>query len=509
MPPHSNAETHELRLRLQEQEERLRLALQAASLGTWEHVPSSHATYWDTRSKAIFGLEATEELGFEAYVSAIHAEDRDRVFTGMSKATDPAGSGECSLEYRIITRSGAERWVEAHGRCTFEGGVPQRINGTLLDITERKQAEQAIADAARRKDEFLALLGHELRNPLAPIRTALDLMRIRYPDHAVKEREVIDRQVQHMLRLVDDLLDLGRLTGGSLTLKREPRRLLTELQRAVEVASPLFEAKRHRLSLEVPGDLFVLVDAVRFTQIIANLLNNAAKFTPAGGQVRVVARGDGTGVTLEVSDDGAGLEPHQLQRIFEPFVQARRDDSSSHGGLGLGLSLVRDLVRMHEGSVEARSDGLGKGSTFVLRLPSVPPPLEVSDASSGVHAPPAEGLRILVVDDNEDAVEMMVLLLKSRGHTVYAAGDGLAALKLASEVDPDVAVLDLGLPIMDGYELASRLKEQRAPRPLRLIAITGYGQPEDRARTKAAGFELHLVKPVDLQRLEAALSSDR
>ena len=501
----SSAEAKELRLRLQEQEERLRLALQAASLGTWEHVPSTHATYWDSRSKAIFGLEAVEELGFEAFVAAIQPEDREMVFAGMGKASDPAGSGECSLQYRISTRSGAERWVEAHGRCTFLDGVAQRINGTLLDITERKQAEEAIREAARRKDEFLALLGHELRNPLAPIRTALDLMRVRYPEHAVKEREVIERQVQHMMRLVDDLLDLARLSSGSLNLKREPCELLSELQRAIEVASPLFEAKQHRLELDVPGGLFVLVDAVRFTQIVANLLNNAAKFTPSAGRIRLRAKADGAKVTIEVSDDGAGLEPHQLRRIFEPFVQARREDGIAQGGLGLGLSLVRDLVVMHDGTVEAQSDGLGKGSRFVIELPLTQPPVESAKTASGLHEKPTKGLRILVVDDNEDATEMMLLLLKDRGHMVRGANDGLSALAIAAELDPDVAVLDLGLPIMDGYELAARLKEACAPRSIRLIAITGYGQPEDRARTRAAGFELHLVKPVDLQKLEAAL----
>jgi CheY-like chemotaxis protein len=211
-------------------------------------------------------------------------------------------------------------------------------------------------------------------------------------------------------------------------------------------------------------------------------------------------------VTIEVIDDGTGLEPHQLQRIFEPFVQARRDDGIAHGGLGLGLSLVRDLVLLHEGTVEARSEGLGKGSRFVLRLPSIEHLRDRAPDPARTREQPAPGLRILVVDDNEDAAEMMVLLLRNRGHTVLAANDGLSALELAVELEPEVAVLDLGLPIMDGYELASRLKEACAPRAIRLIAITGYGQPEDRARTHAHGFELHLVKPVDLQRLEAALA---
>ncbi|MET0794200.1 MAG: ATP-binding protein, partial [Polyangiaceae bacterium] len=471
------SQARELRQQLLEQEERLRLALQAANLGTWEHVPGTHALFWDARAKAIFGLEPEDALEFDAYVASIHPADLAGVYAGMAKATDPKGNGRCTLQYRITTRDGSERWVEAHGRCVFANDVPQRINGTLLDITERKQAEETIRETARRKDEFLAVLGHELRNPLAPIRTALDLMTARYPEHAVREREVIDRQLRHVTRLVDDLLDLARVTSGTLNLRRETSDLSLAVQRAVEIASPLFESKRHRLALSIAPGMKVLIDPVRFSQIVANLLTNAAKFTADGGSITVSARAEEANVALEIADNGAGIEADQLERIFEPFVQAPTTERPSYGGLGLGLSLVRDLVHLHGGQVEAFSAGLGQGSRFVIRIPLAfdAPLTAAAPTVRSEHLTPTR--RILLVDDNEDAAEMLSLMLTQLGHTVRVANDGVAALALAPDFEPEVAVLDLGLPIMDGFELASRLCASRASaNALRLIAVTGYGQ---------------------------------
>jgi PAS domain S-box-containing protein len=495
-----------LRSRLLEHEERLTLALEAASVGTWEHVPSSHATFWDNRSKAVFGYPADEELTFERYVSALHPDDKDYVFAGITKATDPQGKGECSLEYRIRLPNGDERWVEAHGRSVFSDGVAQRIHGTLVDTTARKQAEEAVREAARRKDEFLALLGHELRNPLAPIRTALELMRLRLPEQAVREREVIERQVEHMMRLVDDLLDLARIARGSITLRREPQDLASVVARAAEIASPLLEQHQHRLDVDVLPGLGIDVDPVRFTQVVANLLTNAAKFTPRGGRISVRGRRQGDEITLQVEDTGIGIEARDLERIFEPFVQAIARHEHAYGGLGLGLSLVRDLVNLHGGRVAAFSDGRGRGSTFVIYLPrGAERAAEVRPAPSS--EPRAPGRRILIVDDNEDAAEMLAIVLGELGHEVRLANDGPRALVVAAELVPEIAVLDLGLPVMDGYELASRLLEEYGARGIRLVAITGYGQLEDRERTRAAGFDTHLVKPVDLKELRAALSA--
>jgi PAS domain S-box-containing protein len=494
-----------LRQRLLEQDERLRLALEAASLGTWEHVPATHATYWDARSKAIFGRSPDDPFEFEQYMGALHPDDVERVFAGISKAMDPAGSGECSLEYRIRMPDGVERWVEAHGRCAFVDGVPLRINGTLLDITTRRQAEEAIHEAARRKDQFLAVLGHELRNPLAPILTALELMRLAHPGHAVREREVIDRQVRHMVRLVDDLLDLARIARGTITLRREPMDLLTAVERAVEIASPLFESRRHRLELEVPAGLWVDIDSVRFSQVVSNLLTNAAKFTEPGGLVRVSALSDGSEVSLAIQDNGMGIESHQVEAIFEPFVQATRRTEQALGGLGLGLALVRDLVQLHGGRVEVESAGLGRGSCFTLRLPLTSPAAPASAQAVERRVPELPGLRVLIVDDNEVSAEMLGLLLAELGHVVRVAHDGPRALAVAAELEPDVAVLDIGLPVMDGYELAARLREAHGARGLRLVALTGFGQDQDLERSRNAGFHHHLVKPIDTDDLQAAL----
>jgi len=502
---HGNpSEADELREQLRDQAERLRLALQAANLGTWEHVPSTHATFWDARSKAIFGFGEREELTFEDYAGAIHPDDSDRVFAGISKAMDPRGPGECSLEYRIRRRGEvAYRWVEAHGYCTFDGDVAVRINGTLLDITERRQAEEAIREAAQRKDEFLALLGHELRNPLAPIQTALDVMKMRYPQVAVREREVIGRQLKHMLRLVDDLLDLARVTHGTVQLKREALNLAMVVQRAVETASPLYEAKRLRLKVFVDAALAVEGGAIRFCQVVTNLLTNAAKFTAEGGNVTIEAQPDGEHVALRITDTGVGIAGDQLERIFEPFVQGPRD-AGAHGGLGLGLALVKDLMVLHGGTVNAFSAGLGQGSQFVLRLPLLREGRPALPEPS-VQRQNSVGMRVLLVDDNEDVTEMMAVVLQLGGHDVRVAHDAMQALALAREFRPQVAVLDLGLPVMDGYELAGQLQATLGGEAPRLIAVTGYGQSEDLERTRRAGFARHLVKPVDFEELEAAL----
>ncbi|HET9930144.1 MAG TPA: ATP-binding protein [Polyangiaceae bacterium] len=497
----SESETKRLREQLQEHEERLRLALQAAKLGAWEHVPNSGVLHWDARCKQILGFAVDRDVAFEDFMAAVHPDDIAGLLSGINKATDPNGSGECSLQYRVRA-GGEERWVEAHGRCAFVAGVPKRINGTLLDITERKRSEDALEEAVRRKDEFLALLGHELRNPLAPIRTAVELMRVRYPELAARELDVIERQLRYVTRLVDDLLDISRVTRGTLELKLEVCELATLVREAITMVTPLLESRRHRLEVELAHGVFVDADPLRFTQIVANLLNNAAKFTPAGGAISVRSARNGDFFSLTVTDNGSGIEAHLLDRIFEPFVQGTRA-ATTQGGLGLGLALVKRLVELHGGSVEATSAGLGQGSTFSVRA-------RIADSAprsvpARVASEPARVRRILVVDDNEDAAELLGYLLGTLGHTVCVANNGLNALERAAAFAPEVAVVDLGLPLMDGYELAGRLREVCKDEGLRLIALTGYGQPEDRARTRAAGFDAHLVKPVEVAELEAVL----
>ncbi len=382
------------------------------------------------------------------------------------------------------------------------GSLRREVERALLQAEEaRARAELA----SRAKDEFLALLGHELRNPLAPITTALHLMRVRYQGVADKERGVIERQVAHLTRLVDDLLDVSRITRGKIELKRQRVELSEVVARAVEAASPLFEQRSPRLVIDVPArGLAVDGDATRLTQAVVNLLNNAAKYSEAGGRTQITARREDGLVALRVRDEGIGIDPDVLPRIFDLFVQERQALDRSQGGLGLGLAIVRSLVEMHGGSVQVHSAGRGQGSELTIRLPAVGPDDPAPVAAIAPTAPPAAGsLRILVVDDNHDAAALLGESLSILGHTVRVAGDGPSALRIAEELAPDVALLDIGLPVMDGYELARRLRVLPALAGVRLIAVTGYGQPDDRRRSREAGFDAHVVKPVELDVLRA------
>jgi signal transduction histidine kinase/CheY-like chemotaxis protein len=365
---------------------------------------------------------------------------------------------------------------------------------------ELERTQQIARDAERRKDDFMALLGHELRNPLSPILTALYLMRIKgYEGEA--EREVIERQVKHLVTLVDDLLDVSRLTRGKLALQKRPVELSRVLARAIELASPLYEQKRHQLSVEVPAEgLVVGVDEKRMAQVLANLLTNAAKYTDAGGRILVAARREGVEAVIRVRDNGVGIPDKLLNEVFDPFVQGERGMDRAGGGLGLGLALVQSLVGLHGGSVTACSDGPGRGSEFMVRLPLVGQ-VAARREPMPVPQPPAakkagSSRRVLVVDDNIDAVRMLAELLAAHGHEVRAAFDGPQALSLLDRFDPEVAILDIGLPVMDGYELAREMRLALGSR-VTLIAVTGYGQEHDRKRAIEAGFCHHFVKPVD------------
>jgi signal transduction histidine kinase/ActR/RegA family two-component response regulator len=375
---------------------------------------------------------------------------------------------------------------------------------------------QEAREADRRKDEFLAMLGHELRNPLSPIVTALHLMKLKGGGDFERERMLIERQVEHLVRLVDDLLDVSRITRGKLQLKRERIDLRAVLTKAVEMASPLLEQRSHHLELPGVGEpLFVDGDPARLAQVLANLLGNAAKYTEPGGRIRVTATCEGEQVVLCVRDNGAGIGPEVLPRIFDMFVQEGRSIDRSQGGLGLGLAIVRSLVELHGGTVSAHSDGLGRGSEFVVRLPLAAPSLLALDEHP--HSAPeasvqeaTHAVRLLIVDDNRDAAELLTELLEAKGYVTRMAHDGPAGLEAASAFRPHVALLDVGLPAMDGYELASRLRREPGLQGLKLVAITGYGQDSDRRQAHAAGFDVHLVKPVEpslLLRLLRELSS--
>ncbi len=385
-----------------------------------------------------------------------------------------------------------------------------RRNGRLLEETlAREQAARKEAETANRsKDEFLAMLGHELRNPLSPMLTALELMKLRGGEAHQRERTIVERQVQHLVRLVDDLLDVSRITRGKVALKRRPVELHEVVASALEMASPLLESRRHRLVTSVPrAGLLVEADPHRLAQVFANLLMNSAKYTEPGGTVEVRGDREASQVVLRVRDSGMGIAPDLLPRVFDLFVQAHSALDRSQGGLGLGLTIVRTLVQMHGGVVRVASAGQGKGSEFTVELPAL-------DASALVPRPPppttaprgslAVAQRVLGVDDNVDAAEALGEALSALGYSTATAFDGPGALDAAAKEPPQVAFLDIGLPVMDGYELARRLRELLGP-SVKLVALTGYGQDHDRARSLDAGFDEHLVKPVELARIEALL----
>ena len=387
-------------------------------------------------------------------------------------------------------------------------GRPRGAIGAFVDVTRLKQAEEALREADHRKDEFLALLSHELRNPLAPIVTAAQLMQ-RNGDVATPfEREIILRQASHLSRLVDDLLDVSRVARGLVTLSRRPLELAVVVAKAVESVTPLVEERQHRLELAVPAQgLRVDADEVRLTQVVSNLLTNAARYTPIGGRIHVSAAVEGADVVLRVRDNGIGIDVSLLPYVFDVFARGGHGGERSQGGLGLGLSLVQTLVTLHGGTVSAHSEGRGRGSEFVVRVPcsaAAAPAGAVTDAAPEA-APGTRRWRVLVVDDNRDAAGMIGNLLGGAGHDVRIAHEPSLALAEAVSFRPEVAILDIGLPVMDGYALAAEMRTALGDALPVLIALTGFGQERDRQRSEEAGFTAHFVKPVASDSLLALL----
>jgi signal transduction histidine kinase/ActR/RegA family two-component response regulator len=388
--------------------------------------------------------------------------------------------------------------------------VAEDLAGRAGLAVENARLYADLQEEDRRKDEFLAMLAHELRNPLAPVQVAVQLLQQGSESRASQDHAhaVIARQTRHMARLVDDLLDLSRITRGKIELRREPTQLQALVRRAVDLAQPLLQAKRHRLTVELPEQpLWIEVDPVRIEQVLANLLNNAAKYSDPEGSIRVQAHRLGGGLEVVVRDSGIGITEEMLGSIFDLFVQEKRASDRSQGGLGIGLTLVKQLVELHGGVVSAHSDGVGKGSEFRLRLPCAVEARD--DVPVPLHPSVARSMRILVVDDNVDAAETLAELLESWGHTVKAVHDGVEGLEEAQRFRPDVVLLDIGLPRMDGLEVARRLRSLPGEPRTVLVALTGYGQAEDRARSREAGFDHHLTKPVDLDTLVRVLGEVR
>jgi PAS domain S-box-containing protein len=491
----------------------LTTAQKAGHIGIFDWDGHSDAVYWSSEIYELLG-RTPEAIAptVEHWTEFIHPEEREAGWNAFRQAC-ASRVPHYEIEQRFLQPDGSFRWLRTSNHLTYdEAGRVTRCLGVavdvqrLKDLAERERAARFDAEEANRaKDDFLAMLGHELRNPLSPIMTAVHLLKLRAAPAATREVHVIERQTEHLTRLVDDLLDVSRITRGKVVLNRESVEVADVVAAAIEMAGPLIENGRHQLVTDVPTQgLVVDVDRVRMAQVVANLLTNAAKYTMQGGRITVSAESEGRDAVIHVQDTGAGISAELLPRVFDLFVQARQTLARAQGGLGLGLAIVKNLVAMHGGSVSAASEGVGRGSTFTVRLPLIEAHATERDVSAPLRPTPEGRLaRVLVVDDNVDDAEMLAEALHALGYRTAIAHDGPQALEVAAGFEPQIALLDIGLPVMDGYELAARLREQRGD--LTLVAITGYGQDADRERARDAGFDDHLTKPVDLDKLGRVL----
>jgi PAS domain S-box-containing protein len=478
--------------------------------------PDGRITSWNVAAERVIGYTEAEAVG--RHFSLVFTPEDLQNGLVEHELRQAREEGRAEDERWHVKKDGTRFW--ALGIVTPLHDPNGRLTGfskILRDITERKQANdllqrqaEALREAERRKNEFLAMLGHELRNPLAPLCSGLEVMRLAGGDAGAVERArtMMERQLAQMVRLVDDLLDVSRITRGKLQLRRERVDLAGVDQSALEGSRPLVEASGHRLTVSLPPEPVELnADPMRLAQVLANLLTNAAKYTERGGDIRLTAERKGGEVAVSVRDTGIGIAAEHLPRLFEMFSQAAPALEKSQGGLGIGLSLARGLAEMHGGTIEARSDGPGKGSEFVVRLP-------LADRSPGRGASPAgvekgsgdATCRILVADDNRDAADTLAMMLRLLGHEVHAAHDGREALEAAGWFRPDLALLDLGMPKLNGLEVARLIREQPWGRGMVLVAISGRGQEEDKRRATEAGFDRHLTKPVDPATLEKLLA---
>ncbi|HMI87443.1 MAG TPA: ATP-binding protein [Polyangiaceae bacterium] len=502
------------------QDEKLRFALYAGRLGSWELDLATQELVCSDTCKASYGRPLDEPFTYAQLHESIHPDDRERVRAAIDQCL--ATQSLYDVEYRVIWPNGETHWAMVRGRAVYNAQLqPIRMAGVSLDVTERERlhealqrsqaelAEQAdqLRTADRRKDEFLATLAHELRNPLAPITTGLSLLTgSSDPEVAQRTLGVMQRQVRHMVRLIDDLLDVSRITMGKLELKRERVTVVSIVESAIEGSLPNLQRGQHKLCLDVTDEqLFLDADHTRIAQVVSNLLNNASKYTADEGTIELSARRDDDHVRIEVRDNGLGFPKECLEDIFQMFGQVNRALDRSHGGLGIGLALVRKLVEMHGGTVDAYSAGTNQGSTFTVRLPLAAGSLAQVDKIANFVPPRPAEKRVLVVDDNDDAAELLALMLQQGGYKTTIAHDGAEALDAAHTMTPDLVILDIGLPGISGYEVAEQLRADASLSEVALIALTGWGTPEDRRRALAAGFDVHLTKPVTAEDLHDAL----
>lgn len=493
---------------LRDNEERLQFALAAGRLGAWDVDLRANSMECSALCKENFGRPAEQPFSYQDLFNVIHPDDVASVRAAIRRAIEERASYD--IEYRIIWPDGTIHWVMVRGLAVYaHDGSPVRMRGVSLDMTARRRIEEALRDSDRKKDDFLALLAHELRNPLAPIRNALQLLRLA-ADEGIRERsqQIMERQLGHMVRLIDDLLDVSRINRNKMELRIARITLADAVSSAVETARPAIDAAEHQLLVKLPAQPVLLdADTTRLAQVFANLLTNSAKYTERGGRIVLSACLCGSQVVVTVEDTGIGIPAASLPTIFDMFSQVDRSLERSTGGLGIGLALVKGLVEMHGGTVTAASEGPGRGSQFTVRLPVVAAQSEAqtgSDAAARSTTGPRR--RFLVVDDSSDSAESMADILRLLGHEVAIAHDGLAAVEQAGTFRPQVILMDIGMPRLNGLDATRQIRQLPGGDEPTIIALTGWGQEADRLRSQQAGCDGHLVKPVSLPDLTHLLT---
>jgi PAS domain S-box-containing protein len=498
---------------LRESEERYRDLFENAGDLIYGATPEGRLLFVNRawRTKLGYG----EEISNLSVAELVHPEHREAFLEVRRRVL--AGENVGQMESVFVTKDGRSVAVEGSMSCRYVDGRAVATRSIFHDVTERKRLEDEREEEARRKDEFLAILAHELRNPLAPIRNTIEIMRLTNHDAATvveweRDMNMIERQVHNLVRLIDDLMDVSRISRGKIELRKERLDLATVVRGALEISGTHVQAARHELTVTLPaGPVFVEADPTRLAQVVANLLNNAAKYTEPGGRIWLTAERDGGQAIIRVRDNGIGISAEMLPYVFDMFVQGSYSSDRSRGGLGIGLTLVKRLVEMHGGSVEAHSAGPRQGSELIVRLPLAPGGEENEEedlrAYKGQPVDRSSVLRILVVDDNRDSAESLGKLMRMAGHQVRIAHNGTAALEAVRTFQPGILLLDIEMPGMNGYEVARRVRAQPSMKDVLIVAMTGYGSEGVRRRCREAGFDHHLVKPIDLDDLQRLLAS--
>jgi PAS domain S-box-containing protein len=498
---------------LRESEERFRQMAENIDDVFWMLDPATdQLLYVSPAFGRLWGDEAVSPAtGSGHWAGRIYPEDEAAVEAAYGAL---ASGTPYEIEYRIVRPDGDIRWVGERAFTVRDARDRiYRLAGVVNDISERKANDMVLRDADRRKDEFLAMLAHELRNPLAPIRNAIELLdpsRAPSPQAFETMRTVIARQVRHLSRLVDDLLDVARITQGKITLRQENVSLATAIEAAIETVAPALTKKAHTLKTGMPDEsLYVVGDGVRIAQILGNVLSNAVKYTPQGGEILLDVRESDDNVKITVRDNGVGMSAETIPLIFDLFVQSQNSLERSEGGLGIGLPLARTLVELHGGTIQAFSGGPGHGSEFIVCLPLSRPVQTAQPTDAPVTVPHGarQALRLLLVDDSVDAAMLLSMVLEADGYEVRVAHEGSEALEVAAQFKPEIVLLDLGLPGMDGFQLAREMRKRTDTADALLVAVTGYGQAADRLRSQEAGFDHHLVKPVAAEEIHRVIAS--